>query len=98
MPAEGLYTPITSFAVLLSIPGYADLVRACATTIPDRSLETLKPTAVQSECWGALLAPGVTAVPRDLIAISYTGSGKTLAFLVPILGELIAQRNAGGIA
>ena len=58
----------------------------------------IRPTLVQAECWGWLLAP----TPPDLIAISPTGSGKTLAFLLPLIADLATRPpprdGAGGEA
>jgi hypothetical protein len=105
-PAEHLYTPVTSFGALSQPGGETsalqrrmrpsdELIEACAGTIGGgvgpRPLSALQPTAVQSECWGALLSSACGDL--DLIAISATGSGKTLAFLLPLIAAITAASS-----
>ena len=51
-----------------------------------------RPYQHQLDCWQRLLE----STPRSVLVSSGTGSGKTECFLVPILEDLVRQREEGG--
>jgi ATP-dependent RNA helicase DBP3 len=76
-PADDI-RPLATFAQS-GLP--ADMLKCTATFA--------KPTAIQSQCWPAILQG------RDVIGIAETGSGKTLGFLLPALIHILDQPKIG---
>ena len=82
------YKPMTSFECLdSSLNGNCSYLTKYL-----KAKNFTKPSPIQSQCWGPLLAG------RDVVGIAATGSGKTLGFLIPGLlriERLKAESGAG---